>query len=174
MRGGPSLTDRLRNWLLRLLLTILLTTHLDSLPAWAVFSLIGAAALLVAAVTGAIVRSGWTRTAPLAGTPEATAATAARDRFGEADALAARGEYAAALRALVAGVATEVSGRPYWDSSPLTVRELFRASDAWEQLRPLLLDFEAAVYGRRSVAADTYRRAERIVAGYRATKGATA
>jgi len=120
------------------------------------------------------VRSGGTRTAPLAGTPEPTAATAARDRFGEADGLAARGEYAAALRALVAGVATEVSGRPYWDSSPLTVRELFRASDTWEQLRPLLLDFEAAVYGRRPVAAATYRRAERIAAGFRATREAAA
>ena len=68
----------------------------------------------------------------------------------------------------MAGVATDLSGRPYWESSPLTVRELFRAHPRFDLLRPLLADFENAVYGGRPISEEEYRSAEKIAAGFRA------
>jgi hypothetical protein len=89
------------------------------------------------------------------------------DRFSEADAAAAKGDYATALRSLVAGVATAVSGRPYWEKSPLTVRELFRSSGRLETLRPLLLTFELTVYGFRPVDEAAYQRCLELAKPFR-------
>ena len=89
------------------------------------------------------------------------------DHFGQADEAAGRGDYSIALRFLVAAVATSVSRRSYWESSPLTVRELFRGSGKLEQLRPLLVAFELAVYGFRPVDEATYRRAAELAAPFR-------
>jgi hypothetical protein len=129
---------------------------------------LGIAALVAAGVTLLILRTGWTRASmALAATgPPATAGDL--DRFAEADAAAARGDYTTALRSLVAAVATTVSGKPYWENSPLTVRELFRASGRLDQLRPLLVAFELAVYGFRPVDEVTYRRVAELGEPFRA------
>jgi hypothetical protein len=81
------------------------------------------------------------------------------DRFREADALAAAGDYAAAVRALAGGVAGSLGGEGAWEASPLTVRELFDRSERPEALRPLLLPFEAAVYGARTPDRAAYEEA---------------
>lgn len=97
----------------------------------------------------------------------ATVARHAEDRFTAADRLAATGDHTAALRSLMAGVATELSGRPFWEHSPLTLRELFRETGRLDQLRPLLLAFERAVYGGRSVTPDDYAECARLAAPFR-------
>jgi hypothetical protein len=82
------------------------------------------------------------------------------DFFADADRLAAAGDRVGAIRALCAGVAATLAGEQSWQGSPLTVREIFsRASDP-AQLRPLLLPFEAAIYGGRGVDEGTYKKAE--------------
>ena len=90
-----------------------------------------------------------------------------RDFFETADALAAEGQYDAALRALVAGVATRMRGRVFWTSSPLTVRELFREKDELESLRPLLVAFERSVYGHRPPDQAEYRAADQLAVRFR-------
>ena len=109
---------------------------------------------------------------PRPGVHDALALEASRHSPGHAQGgrrvAAARGDYTAALRLLVAAVATAVSGRPYWESSPLTVRELFRASGRLDQLRQLLLPFELSVYGFRPVDEATYRRAAQLAEPFRA------
>ena len=79
--------------------------------------------------------------------------------FTEADRLAARGDRVGAIRALCAGVAATLEGERSWEGSPLTVREIFRRAPDQDALRPLLLPFEAAVYGGREVDEATYERA---------------
>ena len=95
----------------------------------------------------------------------------AADLFAEADRLAAAGDHTQALRALCAGVAAALGGERTWDSSPLTVREIFSRASSPSSLRPLLAPFEAAYYGGRpvdkqayakaSIAADPYRTKEK-------------
>jgi len=92
---------------------------------------------------------------------------AATNRFAEADRLAAAGDYLGALRALAGGVAAALGGEGAWEVSPLTVRELFRRADRPDALRPLLLPFEAAVYGHRPPDATAYARAADAAAPYR-------
>ena len=92
---------------------------------------------------------------------------ARRDRFLEADRLAGGGDYEAALRALAGGVATTISGEGAWEASPLTVREIFRNAPEAASLRPLLVAFEAAVYGHRPVSRELYERAATAAAPYR-------
>src|SRR4029077_16495189 len=54
----------------------------------------------------------------------------AADYFADADALAAKDDYVAAIRALCAAVAASLAGEGSWSGSPLTVREIFqRAPD---------------------------------------------
>ena len=168
LRAGQSLWDRFWNWVFTQLFGWLAGLNLVGLPVWFWFTLLGIGAAVAALVAGLIVRTGWTRAGRALGAgAESTPLAHATDRFAAADAAAARHDYAAALRSLVAGVATRLSGRPYWETSPLTVRELFRTSGRLDQLRTLLLDFELAVYGGREVGEEAYRRAERIAEPYR-------
>ena len=168
LRAGQSLWDRFWNWVFTQLFGWLAGLNLAGVPTWFWLTLVGIAAGVAAMVAGLIVRTGWTRAGKsLEALPESAPLVHAADRFAAADAAAARQDYAAALRALVAGVATHLSGRPYWETSPLTVRELFRSSGRLEQLRPLLLDFERAVYGGREIGEEAYRQAETIAQPYR-------
>jgi hypothetical protein len=89
------------------------------------------------------------------------------DYFAEADSLAAKGDRVGAIRALCAGVAATLEGERSWEGSPLTVREIFNRAPDHEALRPLLLPFEAAVYGGRDVDEATYDRAARVAAPFR-------
>ena len=167
LHANESLWNRFWNWFDVQLFRFLSNLHLDGLPSWFWFLLLGAAVLVTAAVALLIVRSGWTRAGPALTAGGASPAVAEVDRFGRADEAAGRGDYSAALRFLVAAVATSVSRRSYWESSPLTVRELFRGSGRLEQLRPLLVAFELAVYGFRPVDEATYRRAAELAEPFR-------
>jgi hypothetical protein len=85
--------------------------------------------------------------------------------FQEADNLAAGGDYAGAVRALVAGTMELVTGvRSY---SPLTVRETFNRSGAVPTLRPLLLAFERSYYGHYEATRDDYAAAATAARTYR-------
>jgi hypothetical protein len=168
LRAGQSLWDRFWNWVFTQLFGWLAGLNLAGVPVWFWLTLVGIGAGVAALVAALIVRTGWTRAGrTLEAAPETAPLVHAADRFSAADAAAARHDYTAALRALVAGVATRLSGRPYWETSPLTVRELFRSSGRLDQLWPLLLDFERAVYGGREVEEEAYRRAETIARPYR-------
>jgi hypothetical protein len=89
------------------------------------------------------------------------------DYFAEADRLASAGDRVSAIRALCAGVAATLAGERTWEGSPLTVREIFRHAPDFASLRPLLLPFEAAVYGGRDVDEATYARAAQVAAPFR-------
>jgi hypothetical protein len=89
------------------------------------------------------------------------------DFFAEADRLAAQGDRIRAIRALCAGVAATLAGERTWEGSPLTVREIFQRAPDPASLRPLLLPFEAAVYGGREVDQATYERAAQVAAPFR-------
>ncbi len=89
------------------------------------------------------------------------------DFFAQADRLAAAGDRVGAIRALCAGVAATLAGEQSWTGSPLTVREIFQHASDPARLRPLLLPFEAAVYGGRDVDAATYERAAAAAAPFR-------
>ncbi len=89
------------------------------------------------------------------------------DFFAEADRLAAQGDRVRAIRALCAGVAATLAGERTWEGSPLTVREIFQRAPDSASLRPLLLPFEAAVYGGREVDQATYERAALVTAPFR-------
>jgi hypothetical protein len=168
LRTGQSLWDSFWNWVFTQIFGWLSGLDLAGVPGFFWLTLVGIAAAVAALVAGLIVRTGWTRAgrAAIAASQGAPIAHAA-DRFVAADAAAARQEYGVALRALVAAVATHLSGRPFWETSPLTVRELFRSRGRLDQLRPLLHEFELAVYGGREVGEAAYRRAEKIAEPYR-------
>jgi hypothetical protein len=168
LHANDSLWNRFWNWVDVQIFRFLFSLNLGGAPSWFWQTVLGVAALVTAGVTWLIVRTGWTRAAKGLTAPGAPPTAAELDRFAEADGAAARGDYAAALRSLVAAVATAVSGQPYWETSPLTVRELFRASGRLDQLRPLLLAFELAVYGFRPVDAATYRRLADLAEPFRA------
>lgn len=89
------------------------------------------------------------------------------DYFAEADRLAAKGDRVGAIRALCAGVAGTLAGERTWEGSPLTVREIFQRAPNYDSLRPLLMPFEAAVYGGREVDAATYATAARVAEPFR-------
>jgi len=89
------------------------------------------------------------------------------DFFAEADRLAAQGDRVRAIRSLCAGVAATLAGERTWEGSPLTVREIFQRAPDPASLRPLLLPFEAAVYGGREVDQATYERAAQVAAPFR-------
>jgi len=89
------------------------------------------------------------------------------DFFAEADRLAAQGDRVRAIRSLCAGVAATLAGERTWEGSPLTVREIFQRAPDPASLRPLLLPFEAAVYGGREVDQATYERASQVAAPFR-------
>jgi hypothetical protein len=167
LHANESLWNRFWNWFDVQLFRFLSNLHLGGLPNWFWLLLLGAAVLVAAVVALLIVRTGWTRAGPALAAVGTSPSPAEVDRFGQADEAAGRGDYSTALRFLVAAVATSVSRRSYWESSPLTVRELFRGSGRLEQLRPLLVAFELAVYGFRPVDEATYRRAAELAEPFR-------
>jgi hypothetical protein len=167
LHGQQSLWDRFWNWFFTQLLGWLATLPLGSLPGWVPWTALAVLGVLTAGVALLIARTGWTRATRSLEAAREDAPAHARDRFAEADAAAARGEWTAALRSLVAGVATNLSGQPYWESSPLTVRELFRSSGELDRLRPLLLAFERAVYGGQPLDEGEYRKLEVLAAPHR-------
>ena len=91
----------------------------------------------------------------------------ARDRFGEADRLAAAGELTAAVRSLAGAVAAALGDDRDWELSPLTVREIFAQAPDPKGLRPLLSVFEAAVYGALPPDLEDYSRAAAAAAPFR-------
>ena len=133
-------------------------------PAWLLY-LVGAAVLLSVGVIA--FRSTGGRFAQEALASQRGGPRAPSDYFAEADRQAAKGDRVAAIRALCAGVAATLAGERSWDGSPLTVREIFLGALDPSALRPLLLPFEAAIYGGRGVDAETYERAARVAAPYR-------
>lgn len=166
----PTLIERIQQWLgdrLRELLRYLFGGNgsVAGIPNWVLY-VIGA--LIIAAVgfvvfrsAGGQIRGGGDVTLPGGPRPPA-------DYFADADRLAAKGDHVAALRALCAAVAGTIAGQQTWEGSPLTVREIFSRSQDPAALRPLLVPFEAAVYGGRDVDAATYERALAAAAPFRA------
>jgi hypothetical protein len=165
----PTPLERLQQWLgdrLRDLLRYLFggNGNVGGVPNWVIY-LVGA--LIIAAVGVVVFRSaggqlGGRGEVGLPGGPRAPS-----DYFAEADRLAARGERVGAVRALCAAVAGTISGQQTWEGSPLTVREIFSRSSDPAALRPLLIPFEAAVYGGRDVDAASYERALAAAAPFR-------
>ena len=96
------------------------------------------------------------------------------DYFAEADRLASKGDRVGAIRALCAGVAATLAGERTWEGSPLTVREIFQRAPDYTGLHPLLLPFEAAIYGGREVDQVTYEKAAQVAAPYRQPVAAAA
>lgn len=123
--------------------------------------------VVVAMVAGLIFSStrGRFGAGAIAGRPAGPRASA--DYFAEADRFAASGDRVRAIRALCAGVAATLAGERTWEGSPLTVREIFQHAPDPSSLRPLLVPFEAAVYGGRDVDEATYARAVQVAAPFR-------
>ena len=173
LRAGPSPGDRLRDLLLQLLVWAL---ERVARGGDAVLWLLGAGgAVALAAVAFSLLRTVRGRS----GVPEARLRTAAapepvRDRFAEADRLAALGELTAAVRALAGAVAAALGDQRDWERSPLTVREIFGRAPEAPGLRPLLLVFEAAVYGARPPSREDYERAAAAAARFRPRAAAAA
>jgi hypothetical protein len=165
----PSALDRLSQWVqdrIRELLRFLFGGNSVGgvLPDWVLY-LIGA--LIILAVAIVVFRSAGGRIGGdyddvLPGGPRPPA-----DYFAEADRLAAKGDRVGAIRALCAAVAGTLAGQQTWEGSPLTVREIFSRSEDPASLRPLLLPFEAAVYGGRDVDQATYDKALAAAAPFR-------
>ena len=170
LRGGPSIWDRLRQELIRLGIWVL--DHLAASggkPIWVLWTVLGGAVGLLLVVTLLLVRAtrGHGRRQARAAERARVRGETARDRFADADRLAAAGDLTGALRALAGGVAAALGDDRAWEVSPLTVREIFWGSPNPEALLPLLAAFEAAVYGAREPDADAFARAERAAAPYR-------
>jgi hypothetical protein len=164
--GGPSITDRIAYFLLSLLVWLLERGggRAFSILFWLIAGTgvvcLGAAVLLLLRAA----RGGGRRETKLAAPSLEESAT---DRFSEADRLAAAGELTAAVRSLAGAVAASLGDDRDWERSPLTVREIFSHAPDPQSLRPLLLVFEAAVYGARPPGADEYARAAAAAAPFR-------
>ncbi|MBO0686683.1 MAG: hypothetical protein J2P45_26350 [Candidatus Dormibacteraeota bacterium] len=180
LRGSPSWWDRLQQGALRLgawLLDQLVSgIGLRHWPAWLLWLIPAAGAAALS--TGLLLllrrfpsQSGReVRLDPASGPRLRTAA----ERFAEADRLAAGGDLTAAVRSLAGGVAAGLGDDRDWETSPLTVREIFRRSSDPDRLQPLLNAFEVAVYGGRSLDAAAYARAMQAAAPYRQGLGSRA
>jgi len=166
----PGPIDRLSQWIgdrIRDFLSFLSGGTGNKGPAipFVYFYILGAIAVVGAAVI--IFRSTRGRLAEAASAGPSFGPRAPADFFAEADRLAAAGDRVGAIRALCAGVAGTIAGEHTWAGSPLTVREIFQHAGDSARLRPLLLPFEAAVYGGREIDAETYARAELAAAPFR-------
>jgi hypothetical protein len=163
----PSALDRFGQWVrdrIAQLLRLLFGGGGPQAPGW-FFYLVGAVVLAVVAVIVFRSARGRFTEGLMANQPAGPRAPA--DYFAEADRLAARGDRVGAIRNLCAGVAATLAGERTWEGSPLTVREIFQRAPEPARLRPLLLPFEAAVYGGRDVDAATYERARQVAAPFR-------
>ncbi|HSS92692.1 MAG TPA: hypothetical protein VLR46_01750 [Candidatus Dormibacteraeota bacterium] len=158
----PTLLDRLTQWIrdrLNDLLNFLFghgAAGGQGIPA-AYFYILGVIAVAVAAVV--IFRSTRGRLSESVA-DRMIGPRAPADFFAEADRLATAGDRVGAIRSLCAGVAATLAGEQSWQGSPLTVREIFSRAGDPAQLHPLLLPFEAAIYGGRDVDEATYKKAE--------------
>jgi hypothetical protein len=166
----PSPLDRLGQWIgdrIRDILNFLFGGRGSGAPGipFIYFYILGAIAVALAAVV--IFRSTRGRMAESVSAGGSSGKRAPADYFAEADRLAAAGDRVGAIRALCAGVAGTIAGEQTWAGSPLTVREIFQRAGDSARLRPLLLPFEAAVYGGRDVDAAAYGRAEQAAAPFR-------
>ena len=166
----PSFLERLSQWIqdrIRDLLNAMANGIGPGgvVPSWVVYA-IGLAVL--AAVAVVVFRSARGRLAGEFAASEKLGPQAPADFFADADRLAAKGDRVAAIRSLCAGVAATLAGERTWEGSPLTVREIFRRAPDPNTLNPLLLPFEAAVYGGRDVDEETYAKAAAIAAKFRA------
>ena len=166
----PTLLDRIGQWIQDRINDILRLLFggsgkaLGGIPAL-YYYLIGVILVIAAAVV--IFLSSRGRLAAEAGTRASGGPRAPADYFAEADRLASAGDRVGAIRALCAGVAATLTGEQSWTGSPLTVREIFQHASDPARLRPLLLPFEAAVYGGRDVDAKTYERADLAAAPFK-------
>lgn len=166
LRQGPSLLDQARDWLLRRLAELLLPVMgSDRVP-----PLVVVLAVIVLAVAGVVLGRalrgrGVRREARLR--PGGAGGPARRDRFAEADRLAAAGDLTGAIRELAGGVAAALGDERDWDVSPLTVREIFARAPDPTAVRPLLLAFEEAVYGGRPPEPQAYTSARLAAAPFR-------
>jgi hypothetical protein len=165
--NGPSLFDRARAWLLEQLVRLLAALVGGG---GGIAQLVEFAAALAVGVAIAVFlgQSLWSRRGgAVATTGKLLGPRPAVDWFAEADRRAAAGDYPGALRALTSAVATAIGGEGAWETSPLTVRELFVNSARIEPLRPLLIPFEASAYGHREPDAQVYARAAGVAQPYR-------
>jgi hypothetical protein len=163
----PSLLDRFYQWVqdrINALLRLLFGSGAGSQTTALWLEAVGVLVLL--AVIFVIVRASGGRLGLSASVGPGGPRPAA-DYFAEADRLAARGDRVGAIRALCAGVAATLAGERSWEGSPLTVREIFQREPDFASLRPLLVPFEAAIYGGRDVEVDTYEKAAQVAARYR-------
>ncbi len=171
LHAPPSPLDRFLNWLinqaLRLLAAIVSASALPTGVIVIAITLIAAAA--VVALVLLTRRRGGRPGTVISGLKDMRSPT---DFFAEADRLARAGAYAEAVRALCAAVAAVLGGERTWESSPLTVREIFGRADNPASLQPLLAPFEAAFYGHRSIDRQIYLRAARAADPYRSREQA--
>ncbi len=166
LNGGPSLTDRLGYLVLSLVVWLLERGggRAFSVVFWAVLA---AGATCLAVMLFFLLRA--IRRGPRREVRQTTSALeeAARDRFAEADRLAAAGDLTGAVRSLAGAVAAALGDDRDWERSPLTVREIFARAREPAALGPLLLVFEAAVYGGRRPEPEDYQRAASAAAPFR-------
>jgi hypothetical protein len=170
LRSGPSLWDRVQEALLRL--AVWVVDHLLGglgAPGWVAWLIPAGVLALLLVLTLLLVRAVRGRGGREARAAEEARAggQTARDRFAEADRLAAAGDFTGAVRALAGGVAAALGDDRDWEVSPLTVREIFWRSPDPEALWPLLAAFESAVYGGREPDAGGYARADAAATPYR-------
>ena len=167
LRRPPSLLDRFGQWVrdrISQLLNLLFGRGGSQAPSW-FFYLVGT--VVLGAVAVVVFRSARGRFTEGLMANQHTGPRAPADYFAQADRLAAKGDRVGAIRALCAGVAATLAGERTWEGSPLTVREIFQRAPDPARLRPLLLPFEAAVYGGRGVDAAAYERAMQVAAPFR-------
>jgi hypothetical protein len=167
LRRPPSLVDRFLQWAgdrVNQLLSLLFGAAGSQASSW-IFYLAGAVVLAAIALIAFSSTRGRFKAGAIANQP--TGPRAPADYFSEADRLAARGDRIGAIRNLCAGVAATLAGEQTWEGSPLTVREIFHGSPEPARLDPLLLPFEAAVYGGRAVDITSYERAAQVAAPFR-------
>ena len=167
MRASPSLLDQVLAWLLQRLFDFLAGLGLGRGSQAVIKGLLLACAAAVIVIGALVLRDAQIRRRQRVAAAAQSARAVAADRFAQADRLAAAGDYIGALRALAGGVSAALGGEGAWEVSPLTVRELFSGAAHPDTLRPLLLPFEAAVYGHRPLDAAAYRRAADAAAPYR-------
>ena len=174
LRRPPSLIDRIQQWIqdrIDDLLRLLFGNGSGAQPPALWLYGIGIAVLLVLVVL--VARAARGRFSQSLVAPSDRPRPPA-DYFAEADRLAATGDRVGAIRALCAAVAATLAGEGSWAGSPLTVREIFQRAPDYPRLRPLLLPFEAAIYGGREVDRATYERAAAVAASFRIKEGAAA
>lgn len=170
----PSLLDRIQRWIqdrISDLLRLLFGNGSGAQPPALWLYAIGIAVVLGLGVL--IARAGRGRFSQGLAAPSDRPRPPA-DYFAEADRLAAAGDRVGAIRALCAAVAATLAGEGSWAGSPLTVREIFQRAPDYRSLRPLLLPFEAAVYGGREVDKAAYDRAAAVAAAFRVKEEAAA